>query len=128
MLSNCIHSYNSDKEALFFYLVNYILVILALFLIIKSSFYHYNLISTDIQLEFREGAQLVFTQNLLDGKDPYAIENQPQAFYVYGPIYNLVVYPFAKVFGNTFSLHRIISGLFITCSIFLFYYLLHPIR
>jgi len=126
--SNCLSFYkNSDKEALFFCLTNYILVILAVFLIIKSSFYHYNLISTDIQLEFREGAQLVFTQNLLDGKSPYAIENQPQAYYVYGPIYNLVVYPFAKVFGNTFSLHRIISGFFITCSIFLFYYLCRQI-
>jgi len=110
-------------ETKIFWLFNIILIIFAIYLLVKCSVYHYNVIRADVQLEFREGAQLVFTQNLLDGKNIYDLENQPQAYYVYGPLYNLIIYPFSKIFGSTFLLHRIISGFFIVLSIVLLFYL-----
>ena len=56
---------------------------------------------------------LLITGIIADGNNPYTREFQPYAADVYPPLYNMVVAPLTGVFGNTFQLHRTISGVFI---------------
>jgi hypothetical protein len=81
--------------------------------------FQWELLTNPFPNEYREGAILLTTQALLDGKNPYALVNQPEYTNVYGILYHLVVYPFAKVFGNSFPVHRSVSAAFIwaTCGV-----------
>jgi hypothetical protein len=63
-------------------------------------------------IEYREGAAQVMTQILLRGGNPFSLEYQPLAMNNYGVAYGLVVYPFAAIFGNTLTVHRAITLLF----------------
>ena len=69
------------------------------------------------QIEYREGAALVMTQILLTGENPFALEYQPLGMNNYGIVYNLQVLPFAKLFGNTLTVHRGISFIFLIVSL-----------
>jgi hypothetical protein len=81
--------------------------------------FHWSLLNNPFPNEYREGSILVTTQALLDGKNPYALAQQPEYTNVYGILYHLVVYPFAKLFGNSFSVHRSVSAAFLiaTCGL-----------
>lgn len=68
---------------------------------------------TPYPIEYREGASQVITQLLLDGRNPFALENQPQGMTNYGILYSLLAWPFAAAFGNTLLVHRAISLVFI---------------
>jgi len=67
-------------------------------------------------LEFREGASTVMTQFLLEGRNPYALENQPLGTYHYGIVYSVLVLPLAALFGNGLLVHRIVTCVFIILS------------
>lgn len=69
-------------------------------------------ISMPYQFEFREGAAQVLTSFLLNGENPYDFINQPLGLNNYGLGYNVVVLPFAALFGNTLRVHRMVSVLF----------------
>jgi hypothetical protein len=84
----------------------------------------FNLIKYPYQHEYREGAGLTLTKSFCDGKNPYALENQPQNTYVYGVLYPLITLPFAKIFGATLIVHRIISFIFILLSAILTFFVL----
>jgi hypothetical protein len=66
--------------------------------------------------EMREGGIVWITRLLLDGRNPYAVAELPASTNVYGILYHLVVMPFARVFGNGFTVHRAISALAIVGS------------
>lgn len=66
--------------------------------------------------EYREGAMLVTTQFLLEGKNPYAAEHLPLSTNAYGLLYNYAVYPLAARFGNTFAVHRLVTAIFLLGS------------
>lgn len=68
------------------------------------------------QIELREGVALVTTRILLNGENPFSFEYQPLAMTVYGIGYNLVVLPFAWLFGNTLLVHRAVTFVFILLS------------
>jgi hypothetical protein len=73
-------------------------------------------------LEYREGAPLVLTQLLLDGRNPFSLENQPLGMNNYGIVYNLAALPLAAVFGNTLLIHRVITLAFILlCFVLVFW-------
>jgi hypothetical protein len=72
--------------------------------------------------EYREFAPVSFTGALLDGVDPYALENVPHFTNVYGPLYNLLVWPFAALVGNGFQVHRLVSLFFIGAGSVLLYF------
>ena len=75
-------------------------------------------IAIPYQIEYREGAAQVMTQILLMGENPFSLEYQPLGMNNYGIGYNLIAFPFAKLFGNTLMIHRIISVLFLlACSL-----------
>ncbi|MEP1471048.1 MAG: hypothetical protein ABJK25_08765 [Halieaceae bacterium] len=59
---------------------------------------------------------LLITGIIADGNNPYTREFQPYAADVYPPLYNMVVAPLTGIFGNTFQLHRVISGLCIAMA------------
>jgi len=70
-------------------------------------------------IEYREGASQVMTQILLTGGNPFSLEHHPLSMNNYGIGYNLVVFPFAKPFGNTLIVHRSVSVFFLFASLFL---------
>ncbi len=76
---------------------------------VRLAMYAVTMIATPFQNEYREGVMLLATHNILQGINPYLLENQPVAINVYGIMYNLLVSPFAWVFGNTLAVHRVVS-------------------
>jgi hypothetical protein len=81
--------------------------------------FQWSLLGNPFPDEYREGSILLTTQALLNGKNPYALAQQPEYTNVYGILYHLVVYPFAKLFGNSFPVHRSVSAAFVlaTCGL-----------
>lgn len=86
--------------------------------------YHYLLVTFPYPLESFEGAMLLTTNLLLKGENPYALENMPVAINVYGINYHLLVYPFARLWGSTFLVHRAVSAIFILLACVLFFVIL----
>lgn len=75
-------------------------------------------ISIPYPLEYRESASQVMTQYLLEGRNPYGLENQPMAMDSYGIVYSLLVLPLAALFGNTLLIHRVVTLVFqLLCSL-----------
>jgi len=73
-------------------------------------------------LDNREYVATSGTALLLQGKDPYGMDQQPSFLYAYGFVQSLVAYPFAEIFGPTLQLHRAISCIsIILCSLTLFW-------
>lgn len=71
--------------------------------------------------EMREGALLWTTIAFLHGQNPYAIDSLPGPANVYGPLYPLLVTPFAWVMGATLATHRIVNNLAIVAACGLLY-------
>src|SRR5688572_20043628 len=88
----------------------------ALASILWSIFFAIVTISIPYPIELREGAAQVMTGFLLSRNNPFVLENQPLAMNNYGLGYNMVVAPFAVLFGNTLSVHRSITFTFILLS------------
>lgn len=84
--------------------------------ILWSLYFARVILTTPYQIGYREGAPQVITSILLEGENFATLENQPLAYYVYGIGYNAVVLPFAKVFGNTLHIHRMVTFIFILLS------------
>ena len=61
--------------------------------------------------EMREGALVVTTLALLDGRNPYGLEALAAAGNLYGILYPLAVAPFAALFGAGLAVHRAVAGL-----------------
>lgn len=85
------------------------LIFFAIWLLI----YAWNIIVTYGPVGYREGANVLLTDYLLHGKNPFVLMNQPLMNTNKGAFYNLLMVPFAALFGNTLAIHRIISILFI---------------
>jgi hypothetical protein len=93
-----------------------ICVWLSLIIIAYECFFISKAVLVRNPLEFRENAMIFTTKLLLNGENPYAFSKQPVFTNVYGILYHIIVYPFAKVFGNSFFIHRLISIIFILMS------------
>jgi hypothetical protein len=85
---------------------------------------HLRMIFSPAPQEMREGALVWVTRLLLEGRNPYSLSELPASTEVYGILYHLVTLPFAAVFGNSFAIHRLVSGLSIFGASALLYGLL----
>src|SRR5215510_15970113 len=74
--------------------------------------------------EMREGAVIWITRLLLEGRNPYSLAELPASTYAYGIVYHLIVLPFARLFGNGYTVHRAVSAVAIAGSCALMYRLL----
>lgn len=101
-----------------YFILFYIIILYFGFLLVQ---YNYSLVVYPYPLEYREGSMLLTTNFLLQGKNPYALENMPVSLNVYGINYNLLVYPFAKAFGASFFIHRLIAAVCMMLIGLLFY-------
>ena len=72
--------------------------------------WHVPFIFAEHPQEYSENAIYLTTVLLLQGQNPWALENLPQFANVYGIFYNLVALPVAAVFGCTFTVHRSLSA------------------
>ena len=85
---------------------------------------HLRMIVSPAPQEMREGAIIWITRLLLEGRNPYAIAELPASTNAYGILYHLVVLPFARAFGNGYTVHRAVSAVAIAGSSVLMYRLL----
>jgi hypothetical protein len=88
-----------------------ILVLLALL-----AHHHLQIITAPAPIEIFEGTMVYFTELFAHGQNPFTFERQPEAMYVYTPLYNIVAAPLTLAFGNSVELHRIVSGVSILLS------------
>lgn len=105
----CLFKNYQDRASFLFSLA---LILIAIFLAFRIIFLQYQIITIPVQLEYREGAIQLITQGLLEGKNIYALENAPLYSNGYGLIYNVLVLPIAKIFGNTLKVHRLVTAIF----------------
>jgi len=75
-------------------------------------------------LEYRENAITLTTHLLLEGQNPYNLDNQPVYTNVYGILFHFIVYPFARLFGISFFIHRFIAVNFMLYSCIIVYFIL----
>jgi hypothetical protein len=61
--------------------------------------------------EMREGAIILTTLALLDGRNPYASEVAAVSGNLYGLLYPLLVVPFALILGPGLAVHRLVNAL-----------------
>lgn len=82
---------------------------------------HVRMILSPAPQEMREGASVWITRLLLEGRNPYALEELPAGTNVYGIFYYLAVQPFARLLGNGYGVHRALSALGIAGACVLLY-------
>ncbi len=78
--------------------------------------HHGQIITAVVPLDLYEGTAVLVTGIIAEGGNPYTREFQPQATYVYPPLYNILAAPLSQLFGNDFQLHRSLSAGFIALA------------
>ncbi len=84
---------------------------------------HLQIITHEYTLDYNETGMLVTTATIAEGGNPYSLESQPIRISLYPVLYNVLVAPLTRVFGNTLELHRAVNGLFILASCAICFYL-----
>lgn len=107
------HFMSSSSARKFSFLV---LILGLAFFIPWLASYSWSIISNPYPAEYREGSTLLMTDFLIHGRNPFTLANHPLMTNNYGFVYNLVILPFAILFGNTLAVHRAISILFVFAS------------
>ncbi|MGA9381847.1 MAG: hypothetical protein WBV73_24065 [Phormidium sp.] len=104
-----------------------VLIAIAL-LLLRLIIFNIQFIFYPFQLEYREAAPLTNTILLLKGGNPYDIANQPESTNVYGILYPLFVYPFAKLWGASIAVHRAISTIFLFAATGLIFWVMRSLK
>jgi hypothetical protein len=77
---------------------------------------HFRIITDPRPIEYREGAQLLLTKKILEGKDIYAFENQPYTLNVYGIAYHKLASLVTPGSGESYLPMRLLTAFFILLS------------
>lgn len=85
---------------------------------------HARMVVSPAPQEMREGASVWIERLLLEGRNPYALEELPASTDVYGIFYYLAVAPIAVLVGNGYAAHRAVSAAAIVGACVLLYRLL----
>lgn len=83
--------------------------------------FHLVLLMTESPQEYRENTFVALTDFMVVGGIPYTEEAMPAYMNVYGIAYPAIVYPFAKIFGSTYALHRIVNAFFLFLALYVVY-------
>lgn len=94
----------------------------------KLAQYIFRLVLFQYQNDYRGGEPQVIHTLLAQGGDPYQLLSQPMFTNVYGIIYNLLVYPFASLFGNEVEVYRLVSLFFQILIWIIFYFVLKKLK
>jgi len=89
---------------------------------------HLRMIVSPAPQEMREGAIIWITRLMLEGRNPYVLSELPASSYAYGIVYRLVVLPFARIFGNGYTVHRAVSAVSIAGACGVLYHVLRRQR
>lgn len=100
-----------------------ILIVLAVIITAKTLIFLKVCIFWNYPLDWRESAGILPTALLINGGNPFSIENQPQFLYGYGILYTWFAYPLALLFGPTLTLHRILSVLYLIFSCIILFWI-----
>lgn len=100
-------------------IVQIIFVIFLIFFAVRILRYHWGLVTFPYANTLREGAMMTSTDALVKGLNPFDMSLQPWIMNQYGIVYPLLVWPWAKLFGTTILVHRIVSAFFVLASCFL---------
>jgi hypothetical protein len=82
-------------------------------------YFAYSTVTIPYPIEYAEGSTQVITHFLINGQNPYSLENQPLGMNDYGMGYPMFVWPFAQLLGDTLFIHRAVTFLFLILSFFL---------
>jgi len=107
---------------------NVIFVFFLLFFAIRILQYHFHLISFPYPVSLREGSMMTNTDALVKGLNPYDMALQPRYTNQYGIIYPLLAWPWAKLFGTTIIVHRMLTAFFLFASCVLIFLVLNRMK
>lgn len=96
--------------------ISNICALLAILIITYELLFSFKVILVDSPLEFRENVMVCTTDLLVRGENPYAFDKQPAHTNVYGIMSHILIYPFAKMLGASFLIHRLVSTVFTLLS------------
>lgn len=116
------------KKYPFVKILNYSILVILTSLFLRLAIFHWQMVFAPFPIEYREGALLLSTDLLVKGGNPYDLGYQPEYTNIYGIFYPLVVYPFAKLFGATITVHRVVSSLFNLASCFVLFWVIRQMQ
>lgn len=90
-------------------IINILMIVPLIFIPCTLFFVQMKLITFPYQLEYGEGSIQLTTYALMNKINPFSIENNFLYSNVYGIGYQLVVFPFVLILGNTLTTHRMAS-------------------
>lgn len=98
---------------------NYLFFVIITLFFLVIFLEHVLLIFSHGPLEAKEDATILITVALIEGINPFSLNNSPRWLNVHGILYNLLVYPLALIIGPDYFSHRLISavGIFLSCSL-----------
>lgn len=118
------HSNNIKERVRIPFILNWLEGLLWAIILGYTLVYHYHIIIMDTPGELREGTPVSITRLLLEGKNPYDLENLPVFTYVYGIVYNLTILPVGIFTDPTLEIHRIASAIFLLLACGVMYLIL----
>ncbi len=109
-------------------ILNYGIWLILSLLFLRLAIFHFQMTFYPYPLEYREGALLLSTSLLVKGGNPYDLIYQPEYTNIYGIFYPFVVYPFAKLFGATITVHRAVSSFFNLASCLVLFWVMRQMK
>lgn len=97
-----------------------VLITLNFFAFIYLFYFHYLTISYPYPIEQRDSIQIVTTNLMLSGINPYSYEAQPAGTNTYGILQSILTLPLARIYGSNLFAHKLVVGIFILASVCVF--------
>lgn len=96
------------------------LIVLSFYAFIYLLYFHYLIISYPYPIEQRDSIQIVTTNLMLSGINPFSYEIQPAGTNTYGILQSILTLPLARIYGSNLFTHKLVVGIFILASVGVF--------